>query len=157
MYQVRRIIELDAGHRVPFHNSKCYNVHGHRYRVEAVAGCARTIRYDTKSSSAGMGIDFGDLKCVMMETIHDRYDHKLMLWENDEILATTNHDILMDSIVRLPIVPTAEELAAFWYKELASAMAKAQVEKADRLHLLYVKVWETPNCWATYTPAFGGG
>ena len=157
MYQVRRLIELDAGHRVPFHKSKCFNIHGHRYRVEAVAGCEGTIRYVTKSSSAGMGIDFGDLKTVMMDVIHDPYDHKLMLWEEDPLLkGATNHDIIMDSIVLLPVVPTAEELAAYWYKKLATAMAQLQVDKADRLHLLYVQVWETPNCWAMYTPQFGG-
>ena len=32
---VRRQIGIDAGHRVMTHGSKCRNMHGHRYTIEA--------------------------------------------------------------------------------------------------------------------------
>ena len=31
---VTKVIEIDMGHRVPNHKSKCKNLHGHRYRFE---------------------------------------------------------------------------------------------------------------------------
>ncbi|MEE8246777.1 MAG: 6-carboxytetrahydropterin synthase, partial [Alphaproteobacteria bacterium] len=35
-YTVTRRLEIDAGHRVMTHGSKCRHLHGHRYVVEAV-------------------------------------------------------------------------------------------------------------------------
>ncbi len=165
MYEITRTLGIDCGHRVPFHNSKCRHIHGHRYELEATFACDKTIAYGYKSSSAGMVIDFTDMKVGMMEAIHDPYDHRLILWEKDPLAEffkvlqiTDNHQeaarIAWDSVVLVPIIPTAEELAKFWFGLLAEHMNNAQVEKAPGAKLVSLAVWETPNNVATYNPMY---
>lgn len=78
MFAIRRSIEIDAGHRVPGHAGKCKNLHGHRYRFEAlVAGSARPD---------GMVLDFGFLKDLMVECVDAPFDHGLVIWEGDPLL-----------------------------------------------------------------------
>ena len=31
---ITKLLEIDMGHRIPQHKSKCFNPHGHRYKFE---------------------------------------------------------------------------------------------------------------------------
>lgn len=33
-----------------------------------------------------MLVDFGDLKSALMQAIHEPYDHRMMLWDQDDVL-----------------------------------------------------------------------
>jgi 6-pyruvoyltetrahydropterin/6-carboxytetrahydropterin synthase len=158
---VSRRIEIDAAHRVPRHHSKCRNLHGHRYVVEA--WCQGPLDDGTQD---GMVIDFGFLKEEMVSIIDDPCDHSAIFSVDDPIL-----DILLDDrrdvqhevglegyaqriaafgkIYIIPGVPTAENLARHWFDRLE---ARVCVRTAGRAQLGLVKVWETPNCWASYGP-----
>lgn len=165
-----RQIGIDMGHRVTNHKSKCRNLHGHRYTIEAaIAG-----QLQPGGSSQGMVEDFGDLKAEMTRLIDEPCDHGLCLWVDDPLirawcdawqLVETFNDAKMDQpalrnmverdgyagavvehigkVYVLPVVPTAENLARHWYQRLTE---EAELGAA----LVYVKVWETPNCWAQY-------
>jgi 6-pyruvoyltetrahydropterin/6-carboxytetrahydropterin synthase len=139
--EVAREVEFDAGHRVPYHASKCFNPHGHRYRVRA------TVRGDVREDHGpehGMVVDFGVLKALMVEAIHDRYDHSMIVWDHDDELL----DALRGrgwSLVVEPVVPTAENLARLCFGFLEDAL-----RGHPRLTLQAVDVWETPTCVATY-------
>jgi 6-pyruvoyltetrahydropterin/6-carboxytetrahydropterin synthase len=142
---VTRAIELDAGHRVPLHHSKCRNPHGHRYKIEAgVSGPLVT----TPHSDHGMVVDFGALKELMVEQIHERWDHAFLVWEQDRELRACleGHDW---RVVILELVPTAENLAFLVFHDL-----RPWVEKAwdGRVKLEMIRVWETPSCTALYSP-----
>ena len=56
-YQITRGISIDAGHRVPHHHSKCRNIHGHRYEIQAV--CRGPLQ--NSGSQQGMVLDFAFL------------------------------------------------------------------------------------------------
>lgn len=86
MIVISKEVELDAGHRVPTHASKCKNLHGHRYKVKAEMRCEELVPDESGRSNAGMVMDFGVLKQALMEVIHDPFDHKLILWEHDPLL-----------------------------------------------------------------------
>lgn len=151
MFLISKVIELDAGHRVPFHNSKCRNIHGHRYRVQLSIKAHSTISPDTKSSESGMVKDFGFLKQVLMEEVHDPFDHKLILWEKDPLLeqiAPICWEISGQSLVVIPVIPTAEELAKYWGRCLVERLQRTPGEFA--VHNVIVK--ETPTSLATWTP-----
>src|SRR4051812_9687285 len=77
-----REIGIDMGHRVTNHGSKCRNVHGHRYTIEA------TITGDLipDGASEGMVMDFSFLKEEMMREIDEYCDHALCLWVKDPIV-----------------------------------------------------------------------
>lgn len=141
-FLITREIGIDAGHRVPEHKSKCYNLHGHRYRIQA----AVTGELAEEGEEQGMVMDFGFLKEVMMEEIDGPYDHSLILWDKDPWLETILS--LPDTAIKvIHHVPTAENLARLWYESMFNEI---HARTGGRAKLKFVRVWETPNCWAVY-------
>ena len=165
-FAIRRTIEIDMGHRVSTHGSKCWNLHGHRYVIEAEV---RSTELQTRGVEAGMVMDFGFLKSFMMSQIHDFCDHGLCLWSKDKwlekfldnrylesarISCTENgwHFVPEDKsrdqtrLLVVPFIPTAENLAEFWFYRLQRPIE--QQHPNVKLSKLYV--WETPNSVAIF-------
>ena len=169
-FYTSREIGIDAGHRIPTHGSKCKNVHGHRYTIEA--HCA-TEKVHTEGEQSGMGIDFGFLKEEMMSQIDFYCDHGFIMWLEDELLTTflgslgraievRNHvdrggnfmpfligegDTVVGKLYVVPFIPTAENLAKHWFELLTPRIKFRSEGKAS---LWRVVVHETPNCSAWY-------
>jgi len=75
---IGREFKFDAGHRLPLHEGKCAQVHGHTYTMLVeLSG-----EVDKKT---GMLVDFYDLKRVV-EVVLDEVDHKYL---NDIYEVTT--------------------------------------------------------------------
>jgi len=149
LFVIRRRIEIDAAHRVPDHRSKCFHVHGHRYVIEAE--CEGHLY--PEGEQKGMVLDFGFLKQMMIEEIHDPCDHGFIIYSRDDVLQEQLQ--IHPSEVPPPLlkvfwvdsVPTAENLARVWYNRLAPRVDKFTAGKA---HLKCLRVWETPNSLAVY-------
>ena len=142
-FSVTRMVEFDAGHRVPSHAGKCQNPHGHHYRVTASVSGALV----THGPEQGMVVDFGALKeCLTQVT--ERMDHAMLVWEGDDELlgAMKGHGWRM---VTMPLPPTAEGLAEILFKSLAPLVA---TRWNGRVELERLTVWETPTTAATFTP-----
>lgn len=145
MIQITKVIEWDMGHRVPNHKSKCRNPHGHRYRLElTVAGPVGATSGD---SAEGMVLDFGDVKSLMMSRIHDALDHGFMVHAGDSVLRPLFEDLQRQGfkVIVTPFVPTAENLAAWCYEQLAPCFPAG-------LRIAQVRLYETPNSWADFVP-----
>jgi 6-pyruvoyltetrahydropterin/6-carboxytetrahydropterin synthase len=142
---ISKKIEIDMGHRVPNHKSKCKNLHGHRYKIKA--GVNDKVITKKGDSSEGMVIDFGDLKEVMMEEIHDKYDHGFVMYKNDVFVGVFKElkEEHKQNIHFVDFIPTAENLAIFWFNILKIAL------EAKNIKLEFIEVWETPNSVAIYT------
>ncbi|MEI6439049.1 MAG: 6-carboxytetrahydropterin synthase [Alphaproteobacteria bacterium] len=160
---ISRRLEIDAGHRVPDHGSKCKNLHGHRYVVECL--CSGPLA--EAGVENGMVLDFGFLKAEMAAVIDERHDHGLTLFAWDEQLeahmtppelAAAQADVALygswtgkgrfgNKITLMESVPTAENLAAFWFDQLEP---RVHALTDGRARVVQIKVWETPNCWASY-------
>lgn len=141
---ITKEIEIDMGHRVPNHKSKCRNLHGHRYKIEV--GVDDKVIDEKGVSNEGMVIDFSDLKEIMMQKIDAKYDHGLVLYDKDdfvEVFMTTRFS--EQKLVVIPFIPTAENLAKHWFELLEQPLKKRNIK------LSYVKVWETPTSTAIYT------
>lgn len=142
---VTRRIEFDAGHRIPSHKSKCRNLHGHRYVLEATVSGPLVI--EPARSDEGMVADFGDLKTLMMEEIHENWDHAFLAWSEDPVAHAAMATDLSLHFVWLNFVPTAENLAA-----QAFSVLNARIEHDwTGVKLKSVRLYETPNCWADVT------
>lgn len=162
---VMRQLEMDVGHRVPDHRSKCRNIHGHRYKIQVEVVAPRTIRKDG-DSERGMVMDFGIIKEILTTSIHDPFDHSLMLYDMDPLWNVTRiGDVMLSpfqeivdqfkfKVVKIPVIPTAEELAQYWghifYREWRQALARQSEDIGAALKQF--RVWETPNCYADYGP-----
>lgn len=141
---VTKYIEIDLGHRVTNHKSKCSSLHGHRYKIEA--GVDDKV-IDTKGiSDEGMVIDFGDLKSMLMEVIDRRYDHGFVLWSGDPMVDSISQDKATKFVI-VDFIPTAENLAKHWFELMQPRL------KERGIKLKYIRVWETPTSTATYEVA----
>lgn len=168
-YHIVRQIGIDAGHRIPTHGSKCKNVHGHRYTIEAHCKSKTLIE---EGEQTGMGVEFGFLKEEMMNEIDDLCDHGFIIWKDDPLLemfagqqeadrAKNRYDrggdflplcLRESNVGKLYIVdfiPTAEHLARHWFWRLEPRV-KWRSDGNATLHKIVVH--ETPNCSAEYIP-----
>lgn len=162
-FMITREIGIDMGHRVTYHGSKCRNLHGHRYTIRAT--CVGPLF--ESGEQEGMVLDFGFLKEEMMYVIDDLHDHGTTLWVKDPLLLTFIGEDNIDECRRqvqvygrsmpesitgklmvVSFVPTAENLAKFWFDSLIERVHNRSDGKAS---LERIDVWETPNCMATYT------
>lgn len=144
---ITKEIEIDMGHRVCNHKSKCRNLHGHRYKIEV--GVDDKVVATKGSSDEGMVIDFGDLKQIMMDYIDTNFDHGFVLYEKDpEIIILDAFQELKDrgmKIIFVDFIPTAENLAKYWYQLMEIPL------RNKRIKIHHVRVWETPTSTATYS------
>lgn len=170
-YRVSRRIDIDAGHRIMTHGSKCRHVHGHRYGIEAVCE-AIDLHHDGEQTD--MVVDFGFLKDEMVKAIDVPCDHGFIAALADRELlgmfvpagaadedwiatleaevrahgeATTTNTRLKTKLTVVPFQPTAECLARHWYTKLKQPVA---LRSGGTARLVKVTVYETPNCAAEY-------
>lgn len=141
---ITKEIQIDMGHRVPNHKSKCRNLHGHRYTIEI--GVDDKVITEEKSSSEGMVIDFGDLKQIMMDEIDAKLDHGFMMFEGDNLwnVFKTIRDGFQMKIISVSFIPTAENIAKWLYIKMKMKLQEVGIK------IKHVKVWETPTSTATY-------
>lgn len=159
-YVIQKEIQFDAGHRVPLHESKCKNPHGHRYRVVAhVMG-----ELITEGPESGMVRDFSIVKKLLTEEVHDRFDHGFIISTEDTamldafgvgnprvsdphvelpfyICTPTYNNMYNFKIIVVPFYPTAECLAKFIFDIL----------NAELGNVVQIDVWETPTSCASYS------
>lgn len=141
MYIISKEIEFDAGHRVPLHESKCKNPHGHRYRLK-VEIVGELIK---EGPETGMVRDFSIVKQLMMERIHDVFDHSFIIANHDEEMQKAfAASVGLWKINIVNFVPTAECLAKHFYDLLK-----------DDLEIVQIQLWETPTSCATFVPGEG--
>jgi 6-pyruvoyltetrahydropterin/6-carboxytetrahydropterin synthase len=165
---ISKEIEFDAGHRVPNHESKCRNPHGHRYRV--VAHVSGNLVATEGDSQEGMVLDFGFLKQLLTEYVHDVYDHGFIVHSGDMPVLVAlgeandegvngvpdfrrvNHENGEENrfgwkVIVVDFIPTAENLAKDIYKTL---YRQVRAMTGDRAWLSTVDVWETPTGRASF-------
>ena len=170
-YRITRRIDIDAGHRIMTHGSKCRHLHGHRYGIEAVCE-AIDLHHDGEQTD--MVLDFGFLKAEMVKAIDEPCDHGFIAALADVALldmfvpqgrdpaqwrkaletevrekgeATTTDTRLTTKLTVVPFQPTAECLARHWYIKLAEPVKR---RSGGAARLVLVRVFETPNCAAEY-------
>lgn len=131
-----RRIEFDAAHRVMEHESKCKDLHGHRYTVEATFIGKGLDRL-------GRVIDFAEVRRVLGAWIDEHWDHTTILFDQDKALGEQISSITRQKIFYLPYNPTVENLAKYLLENICPSLFSASNVTCQR-----IKVWETPNCSA---------
>jgi 6-pyruvoyltetrahydropterin/6-carboxytetrahydropterin synthase len=134
-----RRMEFDAGHRVLRHESKCRHVHGHRYVAELTVEASSL-------DEAGRVVDFGRVKEVVGKWIDANWDHAYIAHPEDWVPVTLLEKDATARVFLMPngMEPTAENLAAH-----LAVVAQVLLDD-DRLRVVRVVMWETPNCKAEW-------
>ena len=68
MHQIETEFAFAAAHRLPRYNGKCFNLHGHNYKLQVV------LRGEPDSYS-GIFVDFGDVEKAVQEHVLSKCDH----------------------------------------------------------------------------------
>lgn len=141
MATITRAFEFDAAHRVMNEKVKCFNLHGHRFKVEM------TFEYNSKSL-LGYAIDFKEIKRIACGYIDEHLDHSCLLNPEDteliELCRKQNWRLwVMGMGVYGDINPSAENIAS----ELFYIIRQLFINEPCGLRLTNLRLYETPNCW----------
>lgn len=150
MQTITRHHDFDTAHRVMFEKVKCFNLHGHRFRVEA------SFEYDTVKA-IGYSVDFKEIKRVAFSWVDDFLDHGVMLNPRDTDLI----ELTIKNGWKLWLMgmgndgdfnPSAENIAT----ELFYLFNRFFQYERDGIKLHSIRLYETPNCWVDATEAMYG-
>lgn len=130
-YRVTRSIDFCYGHRLVGHQGKCRYLHGHNGRVEVAIESSETDEH-------GMVADFGDVGDVIKGWIDTNIDHRMVLSSRDPAVPALKE--LEEPLYLMDEDPTAENLSKHIYEGV----------KKRGLEVTEVRLWETPNSFATY-------
>ena len=136
-YKVTTSIDFCYGHRLLNYEGECRHLHGHNGRVEVDV-------VSDEPDYRGMVVDFSDIKSIVKTWIDDNLDHRMILHRDDPLV-----DVLVElgeAHYVLDTNPTAENLAAHIHDMTSS----------DDLNITEIRLWETPNSYATYRAANNG-
>ena len=140
---ITRRLEFDAGHRIPHHGSQCRHMHGHRYALEITL--SGEIIDTEGTAEQGMVMDFSDVKAIANRVLVHRWDHAFLVYRGDHAVVAFLETLPEHKTVVLPVVPTAENLAAEAFRVLDAAYVDTY---GNQLKLQRVRLYETPNNWA---------
>jgi 6-pyruvoyltetrahydropterin/6-carboxytetrahydropterin synthase len=132
-----RFHDFSCGHRVVGHEGKCRHLHGHNYRVHF------TVRPVRALDTVGRVLDFSAIKDRLCEWLEKNWDHKMLIWDQDPMLAGL---LVLDqeSIVVVPFNPTAEKMGEYLLRIVGNEMLRD-----THTQLIRVVVEETRKCSAT--------
>lgn len=120
-YILKVLTEFASAHTLRGYPGACARMHGHNWKVEVEIEA-------TELDEMGMGIDFKLIRNAAGE-IGDRLDHRYL---NDlEPFQEVN--------------PTAENIAAYFYRELRQTLDR------PKLSVKSVTLWETDRACVRYT------
>lgn len=134
--EITRRFEIDMGHRLLKHESKCRNTHGHRYVIE-VSCLADDL------DEVGRVIDFGAVKSIVGQWLDDIFDHGFAAQVGDPIIPFLEANSQKYVVMEDP--PTVENLVKVWYE------GAAELLEPHNITVTKVRAYETPNCWADWT------
>jgi 6-pyruvoyltetrahydropterin/6-carboxytetrahydropterin synthase len=140
---ITRRLEFDAGHRIPNHASQCRHLHGHRYAIEITL--SGEIICTEGAAEQGMVMDFADVKRIAQAVLVEQWDHAFLVYQGDHAVVEFLASLPDHKTVVLPVVPTAENLAAEAFRVLDAAYLDTY---GNQLRLQRVRLYETPNNWA---------
>ncbi|MET0917159.1 MAG: 6-carboxytetrahydropterin synthase, partial [Burkholderiales bacterium] len=82
--QITCRLEFDSGHRIPYHQSQCQHLHGHRYGIEVTL--SGDIIATEGSPRQGMVMDFSDVKTIARRELIDAWDHAFLVYQGDRVV-----------------------------------------------------------------------
>jgi 6-pyruvoyltetrahydropterin/6-carboxytetrahydropterin synthase len=140
LFYVYKDINFCYGHRlVDGYVGKCSNLHGHN-------GVARIYFKTNNVNEFGFVIDFNDIKNSVKKYIDDKWDHAVLVNQNDKDLIK----FLSEQNQKFVIFdgnPTAELMAKTLYNKIMEIEYPSDIAN----YLVSVQIFETPSSCAVYS------
>ena len=120
-YQLKVVTDFASAHTLRDYPGACSRMHGHNWKVELEVVA-------TQLDNVGMGVDFKIMKQAANE-VGDELDHRY----------------LNDLEAFKEINPTAENIAAYMYKEISARI------NSDSIKVTALTLWETERACVRYS------
>lgn len=133
LFEIAKDFHWEMGHRLPFHEGGCRNVHGHSYRMRLVV----TGTLDEN----GMVVDYFDLRRIV-DPIVNRVDHSFLCDESDkDMLDFLEQHNMKRVVVQFP--STAENIAGWLLEQAVKGL-----DGYSNITSVAVRLHETVNTYA---------
>lgn len=130
---ISKVFRWEMGHRLPFHDGLCANLHGHSYQAR--------VMLTGEPDARGMVMDYYHLKRIIQPII-DSLDHSFMVDSTDSLMKQFFDTNPMKTVV-VDFPSTAENIAAY----ILSAAVEALSGYAS-IKEITIRVYETENTFA---------
>lgn len=138
-YSIMRKFNICSAHLIDGHEGMCKNIHGHNYVIEIYI-------FSNTLDALGRVIDFTKLKDTLGKWLMDKYDHALIISNNNQNLL--NDVSMINGFGKIYLIDgptTAENMCLDIFKKSIEMM------KEFSLGVSKVRVWETENSVAEIT------
>jgi 6-pyruvoyltetrahydropterin/6-carboxytetrahydropterin synthase len=132
MMRIAKDFRWEMGHRLPFHEGQCVNLHGHSYKM--------MVEFEGDLDDKGMVLDYYVVKEVIQPLV-DELDHTFMVKDDDRLLI----DLLKQMNSKHVVVnfhSTAENMVYYFLDKIKSA------NLPKNLRGIKVKIFETETTYA---------
>lgn len=140
MQTITRVFEFDSAHRIMNERVKCFNLHGHRFKLEV------TVEY-SEQKALGYALDFKEVKRMIGDWIDEYLDHACIINPDDrdllEVCLRNNWKVYVMGMGDNDVNPSAENIAS----ELLFISKQLLLDVSQNIKVSKVKLYETPNCW----------
>ncbi|PIQ09060.1 MAG: 6-pyruvoyl tetrahydropterin synthase [Ignavibacteriales bacterium CG18_big_fil_WC_8_21_14_2_50_31_20] len=131
--KIAKSFRWEMAHRLQCHKGKCFNLHGHSYKME--------VEFEgSVDSNTGMVLDYFVVKDIVAPLVK-KLDHSVIIWEKDKILIE-KISALNSAHVIVPFESTAENLVGYFLEKISKSNLPKNIIKVK------VRVCETENTYA---------
>ncbi len=124
MFELKVKTRFAGAHQLTMVGQKCENLHGHNWHVEV---CVK----GEKLNSAGVLLDFGDVKKAVKKVVKGHLDHKFL----NELEMFKN------------MQPTSERIAVYIAQKVQDIL---DIDGNQNIKVSKVMAWESEDSCATY-------
>jgi len=130
--KIAKEFRWEMGHRLQCHKGKCYNLHGHSYKL--------VVEFTGSINETGMVLDYFDVKEIVGPLV-DELDHTVVVSKNDQQLLEVLQKLNTAHVV-VDFDTTAENLCFYFLKKIKDKKLSSNITE------IKVRVCETENTYA---------
>jgi 6-pyruvoyltetrahydropterin/6-carboxytetrahydropterin synthase len=133
--KIAKEFRWEMGHRLPFHQGKCVNLHGHSYKM--------LVEVEGDLDENGMVIDYYNLKEIINPVVEE-LDHAYLVWKGDAELITVLDQLKSKKVV-IEYHSTAENMCVYFLDKIKN------VGLPENVRSIKVRIYETIDDYAEET------
>ena len=130
--KIAKEFRWEMGHRLQCHKGKCYNLHGHSYKL--------VVEFTGNINDTGMVLDYFDVKEIVGPLV-DELDHTVVVSKNDQQLLEFLQKLNTSHVI-VDFDTTAENLCFYFLDKIK------EKELPSNITNIKVRVCETENTYA---------
>lgn len=130
--KIAKEFRWEMGHRLQCHKGKCFNLHGHSYKL--------LVEFTGGVEDNGMVLDYFDVKEIISPIVEE-LDHSVIISNKDVALKDAIQKLNSDHVL-VDFETTAENLCHYFLDKIKAANLPSNITD------ILVKVFETENTYA---------